>query len=113
MRIILQWLGVSFGMLGVAYFLPNYLSINPWWVAIISGAAFMFLMTIIKPVISILTLPLTIITLGLFGIVINALLFLALGYLVSGFVINGFVGALVVSAIMSLVYWLVKKIFKD
>lgn len=100
-------------MLGVAYAFPDFLSISPWWATLIAGAAYMFIQTIVKPVVTILTLPINLLTLGLFGIVINAVLFWSLSYIVDGFSVSGFVGAVITSFVMSVIYWLVKKVFKD
>lgn len=113
MRIILQWVFVSLGMLGVSYAFPDFLSISPWWVVLIAGAAYMFIQTIVKPVVTILTLPINLLTLGLFGVVINAVLFWSLSFIVEGFDVSGFVAAVITSFVMSVIYWLVKKIFKD
>lgn len=100
-------------MLGVSYAFPDFLSISPWWVVLIAGAAYMFIQTIVKPVVTILTLPINLLTLGLFGVVINAVLFWSLSFIVEGFDVSGFVAAVITSFVMSVIYWLVKKIFKD
>lgn len=112
MKIILHFALLSLSILGTATLLPQYLSIAPWWMVFIAGAALMFILTIVKPVISLLTLPINILTLGLFGLVINALFFLLLEALIPGFVVNGFVGALITSTIVILINWVLGKILK-
>jgi len=57
----------------------------------------------IRPVISLLTLPLTIVTLGLFSLVINALMVLLADIVVPGFDVNGFWNALIFAIVLSLV----------
>ena len=84
----------------VAYILPgvhvdNFMS--ALIVAILLGAVNMF----IKPIIVALTLPITIITLGLFLFVINAVLILIVDYFVPGFSVNNFLSALLFSLIVS------------
>lgn len=68
-------------------------------VAIVLGAANMF----IKPVLVLLTLPLTILTLGLFTFVINAFLVLLVGSIVPGFKVEGFLSALLFSLVLSII----------
>lgn len=61
--------------------------------------------TLIRPILVILTLPVTLLTLGLFIFVINALLFLFVGNLLSGFVVQGFGAALLGSILYSVISW--------
>lgn len=68
-------------------------------VAIVLGAVNMF----IKPVLVLLTLPLTILTLGLFTFVINAFLVLLVGSIVPGFRVEGFLSALLFSFVLSII----------
>jgi len=68
-------------------------------VAVILGVVNMF----IKPVLILLTLPLTILTLGLFTFVINALLILLVSNIVPGFKVDGFLWALIFSLVLSVV----------
>jgi len=62
-----------------------------------------FLNTVVKPILAFLTIPITIITLGLFYLVLNALIIIFAGKLVSGFQVNGFFTALLFSIILSIV----------
>lgn len=68
-------------------------------VAVVLGVANMF----IKPILILLTLPLTILSLGLFTFVINAVLVLLVSNLVSGFKVEGFLSALLFSLVLSIV----------
>ena len=67
-------------------------------VAVVLGAVNMF----IKPILKILTFPLTILTLGLFSFVLNALLVYVIAMVVPGFSISGFLGALLFSIVVAL-----------
>ncbi len=113
MKIILHFALLSLSILGTAHFLPQYLSVAPWWMVFVAGAALMFILTIVKPVVSLLTLPINLLTLGLFGLVLNALFFLLLELLIPGFVVNGFLGALITSTVVVLLNWALKKIIKE
>jgi putative membrane protein len=68
------------------------------WVAIVLGLLNLF----VKPLLDLLTLPVTFITLGLFLLVVNALIILLCAKLVSGFVVDGFLTALLFSLILSI-----------
>ncbi|MGE5041949.1 MAG: phage holin family protein [Candidatus Levyibacteriota bacterium] len=70
-------------------------------VAIVLG----ILNSILKPILVFLTLPITVVTLGLFIFVINALMVLLASYLIPGFKVDGFISALLVSIVISLVSW--------
>jgi len=70
--------------------------------ALIAAAVIGLLNMVVRPVLVVLTLPVTIVTLGLFLFVINALIFWAASGLLGGFVVNGFVAALIGSLIYSL-----------
>ncbi len=73
--------------------------------AFISAVVLGGLNIFIKPILFILTLPVTLITLGLFSIVINALLVWFASVLVPGFSVSGFVGAILFAIVLSLVNW--------
>src|ERR1039458_8618668 len=100
MKIILHWIVLSLAVLLTTKIVSG-ISVNPLWVIFIVGACLTVFNMFIKPIVTILTLPLTIITLGLFSLVINGLLFWYLGTIVKGFSVAtfsaGFIGALIVS----------------
>lgn len=68
--------------------------------------------TLIKPILFILTLPATILTLGLFTFVINALMVYLVATFVPGFHVNGFWSALLFSLVLSLVSWILRSLAK-
>ncbi len=110
MKIIWHWLLLSASIWLIAFLLPG-IALSIWWVAIIVGACLMFINTLIKPIISILTLPINIITLGLFSLVLNGLIFWLISEAVPGFIIADFKSALIGSVLSSIAYWVGKKIF--
>jgi len=71
--------------------------------AIIVAAVLAFMNSIVKPVLVLLTLPITLFTLGFFLLVINALLILLTAHLVPGFTVSGFWSALLFSLVLTLV----------
>ena len=101
MRIIIKWLLSAVALLAVAY-LYSGVQVNSFGSALIAAAVIGLLNMIVRPVLVVLTLPVTIVTLGLFLFVINALLFWAASGLLSGFQVSGFVAALIGSLIYSL-----------
>ncbi len=100
MKLILRILITAFIVVALANFLPGT-AIKSFgtgiWVAIILGLMNVF----VKPILVILTLPVTVFTFGLFLLVINALLILLCSSLVSGFYVDGFWWALLFSLLLS------------
>jgi putative membrane protein len=109
MRLLLVWLINALSLLVVAYFLPS-VSVASFYIALITALVLGLLNTLIRPVLVLITLPITILTLGLFTLVINALLFWFVASFVAGFQVAGFWsafwGALLYSVISSLASWL-------
>ncbi|CAN7546219.1 phage holin family protein [Variovorax beijingensis] len=101
MRIIIKWLLSAVALLAVAY-LYSGVQVASFGSALIAAAVIGLLNMVVRPVLVVLTLPVTIVTLGLFLFVINALLFWAASGLLSGFQVSGFVAALIGSLIYSL-----------
>ena len=101
MRIILKWLLSAVALLAVAY-LYTGVQVNSFGSALIAAAVIGLLNMVVRPVLVVLTLPVTIVTLGLFLFVINALLFWAASGLLGGCQVSGFVAALIGSLIYSL-----------
>jgi putative membrane protein len=100
MRLILKWLLSALALLAVTYVYSG-VQVGNFTSALIAAAVIGLLNTIVRPVLVVLTLPVTIVTLGLFLFVINALLFWAASGLLQGFNVNGFVAALIGSLIYS------------
>ena len=86
----------------VAYLLPG-VNLDSVWSAVLLALVLALLNLFVKPVLIFLTLPFTIITLGLFLVVVNALIILLADELVPGFSVNGFWWALLFSIILSVV----------
>ncbi|OQY02298.1 MAG: hypothetical protein B6I20_07080 [Bacteroidetes bacterium 4572_117] len=91
-----------------AYLIPG-ISVDSFMTAIIVAIALAILNALIKPILTILTIPITILSLGLFLLVINAAMVSLAGWMVSGFVVDGFWSALFFSIIVSIVGFFFKE----
>jgi putative membrane protein len=101
MRLIANWLLSALALLLVTYIYSG-VQVSNFGSALIAAAVIGLLNMVVRPVLVVLTLPVTLVTLGLFLFVINALLFWAASGILSGFQVNGFLAALVGSLIYSL-----------
>jgi putative membrane protein len=86
-------------------FLMSSVHVSNFFTAIVAAIVLAVVNTLIKPILVLLTLPVTIITLGLFILVINALLFWAVASFVDGIRVDGFVSAFIASIIYSIISW--------
>ncbi|CAB3637197.1 MULTISPECIES: phage holin family protein [Achromobacter] len=103
MALILVWILNAVALLVVAYLLPG-ITVASFGSALIAALVLGLVNMLVKPVLVLLTLPITIVTLGLFLIVINALLFWFVGSVLKGFQVNGFwwaVGGAILYSIIS------------
>ena len=105
MRILLVWLVNTIALIAVAYLMPS-ISVSSFTTALIAALILGLVNAIIRPVLILLTLPATILTLGLFIFVINGLLFWLVGSFIQGFVVQGFWAGLIGSILFSIVSWL-------
>ena len=85
---------------------------NSFFTALIVAAVLSFLNAIVKPIMIVLTIPITVFTLGLFLLIINACIILIASRLVDGFVVHGFWWALLFSLILSIVTSILENIKK-
>jgi putative membrane protein len=108
MKIIFHWLVVSAAVYGLAYFMPA-IAVNPWWIALLVGAVLYFINSIVKPVIKILTLPINIITFGLFSIALNVFFFWFPSTFIDGFQVVGLKAAFIGAIVIALISWMFDK----
>lgn len=88
---------------GLTYLLSPHITIDKFTTALVLALVLAFLNAILKPILVILTLPITILTLGLFLLVINALIIMLGSRIVDGFKVEGFWWALLFSILLSVV----------
>jgi putative membrane protein len=109
MELILVWILNAVALLIVAYVLPG-ITVASFGSALIAALVLGLLNTLVKPVLVLLTLPITIVTLGLFLLVLNALVFWFVGSVLKGFQVNGFWWALLGAFIYSVVSGLLSRL---
>ena len=100
MKLIIKWLLSAAALLAVAY-LYSGVVVSSFTAALIAAAVLGALNLVLRPILVLLTLPVTVVTLGLFLFVVNALMFWAAAGLVSGLNVRGFGAALIGSLIYS------------
>ncbi len=100
LKLISKWLLSAAALLFVAYLYPG-VEVRSFGSALIAAFVIGLLNSVLRPVLVVLTLPVTLLTLGLFLFVINALMFWAAGSMLAGFHVAGFLAALVGSLIYS------------
>ncbi|ALO38312.1 phage holin family protein [Alcaligenes faecalis] len=112
MTLLLVWILNAVALLVVAYILPG-ITVASFGSALIAALVLGLLNTLVKPLLIVLTLPITIVTLGLFLLVLNALVFWFAGSILKGFQVEGFwwavIGAIVYSLVSGLLSGLLMK----
>jgi len=104
MRLLLHWLFNALALLALPYIFTS-IQVKDVWTALIVAVVLALINTLIRPLLVILTLPVTIVTLGLFIFVINGLLFWAVGSFVPGFRVEGFWAGVFGAIVYSLISW--------
>lgn len=102
MGLIIRLLISTLAILVAANIIPG-VSVNSTMTAVIVAVVLGILNTFLKPILQILALPITILTLGLFYFVINVLIIYLTSYLVDGFDVSGFFAALLFSFVISII----------
>ncbi|SHH45979.1 phage holin family protein [Pollutimonas bauzanensis] len=109
MELILVWILNAVALLVVAYILPG-ITVASFGSALIAALVLGLLNTLVKPLLILLTLPITIVTLGLFLLVLNALVFWFAGSVLKGFQVSGFWWALLGAFVYSVVSGLLSRL---
>jgi putative membrane protein len=109
MGILINWLASALVIFIAAYLLPG-VHVASFWTALIVALVMGILNILVKPLLVILTLPITIVTLGLFLLVINALIVLLVSHLVPGFQVDGFLWAFLFSILVSIINMLTARL---
>lgn len=101
-EILISWIVTALAILASAYLLPG-VHVTSFVTALVVAVVLGIINAFIKPILLILTLPITILTLGLFAFVINAVVILLAANLVPGFTVDGFWWALIFSIVLSVI----------
>lgn len=116
MKTLLTWLLAACALLLVAYLYPG-VQVQSFSSALIAAFVIGLFNMVLRPILVLLTLPVTLITLGLFLFVINALMFWAAASVLDGFQVSGFgaalLGSLIYSALMLVVDAAVRSVLSD
>ena len=103
-RLLIVWLLNAAALMAVAYFMPS-IKVTSFVSALLAAFALGFVNTLIRPVLTLLTLPISILTLGFFYLALNGLLFWMVGKLLNGFTVDGFWAAVIGGLLYGLISW--------
>src|SRR5438067_13070091 len=104
MRLLITWLINAAALMALPYLMTS-VRVTNLGAALVAALVLGLVNTIIRPVLVVLTLPVTVVSLGLFILVINALLFWFVANLVAGFQVTGFGSAFIAAILYSVISW--------
>lgn len=104
MRLLITWLINALALLALPYLFTS-IHVDAFTTALIAALVLGLINTLIRPILVLLTLPVTLLTLGLFIFVINGLLFWFVGSFISGFRVDGFWAGVFGAIVYSLISW--------
>jgi len=110
LALVARWAVISFSLFVAAY-LVDGIRIHDFWSGLAAAALLGIVNTVIRPVLVVLTLPITLFTLGLFLLVINALMLQFVAWAIKGFTVAGFWSALAGALIITIVSWFINRFF--
>lgn len=103
MSLVIQLLVNTLAVMITAYVLQAGVNVDSFWTALVVAVVLGIVNTFIKPIITVLTLPINFLTLGLFSLIINGLMIMLVGAIVEGFEVTNFLWAVLFSIVLSLV----------
>lgn len=112
MKYIAKLLLTILALLMVAYYIPG-IEVSGFYIAAIVAILLGIVNITLRPILLLLTLPINIVTLGLFTFVINALLFWFVASFVDGFDVSGFLPALAGTMVISVISWLGDRLLSE
>ena len=110
MHFVLKYLGTVAAVMLTVHLVPGLVVTGGWSSLFLIALVWSVIVGVVRPVLRLLTLPITIVTFGLFSILLNALLFWAMAIIVPGFVVLGFMPALLGALVLSLFSWLIHQL---
>ena len=105
MKLILIWLLNAIALLAVAYLVPD-IHVAGFGADLVAALVIGLLNMLVKPLLVLLTLPITVLTLGLFILVINGVLFYAAGSWLEGFEVKTYLAGMIGALVYSIISWL-------
>jgi putative membrane protein len=112
MHFIIRLLVNALALWLIAKYVPGFTMTGSIWTPILAALIFGIVNALVRPIVLLLTLPLTVVTLGLFIIIVNALMFWLVTWITPNFKVSGFGPALIGALIMMVVSYIVNAIFK-
>jgi putative membrane protein len=112
MKTIFRILLTAAAVMVLSYVLPG-VSVASYWAAVIVAVVLGLLRLVVKPILVVLTFPITVLTLGLFLLVINAVIILMADYFIDGFAVKNFWWAIIFSLLLSFLQSIFHSILKD
>ena len=112
MKLLIGWLLNALALLAVAYLVPG-IAVSNFTSALIAAAVIGLVNMLIKPILLILTLPVTILTLGLFIFVINGILFWLVGNFLDGFDVKTLIAGIIGAIVYSVISWVLSAVVID
>ncbi|MBC7787506.1 MAG: phage holin family protein [Methylophilaceae bacterium] len=112
MKLIIAWILNALALLAVTYVVPS-IHIAGFTSALIAAAVIGFVNMLIKPILVLLTLPVTILTLGLFILVINGALFYGVGRFLEGFSVTTLGAGIIGALVYSFISWILSSLLMD
>jgi putative membrane protein len=104
LRLVIVWLINALALMAVAYLMPS-ITVSSFAAALVAALVLGLINAVVRPLLILLTLPVTILTLGLFIFVLNGLLFWMVGSWLEGFGVGGFWAAVFGAILFSIVSW--------
>jgi putative membrane protein len=104
MRLLLLWILNAVALLAVTYLLPS-IQVSGFGTALLAALVLGFINTLVRPLLALLTLPITVLTLGIFYLVLNGLLFWLASAFIPGFQVQGFGSAFIGAILYGVIAW--------
>lgn len=112
MTVLIRWLGSALGLLLAAYLVPG-IHVSGFGRALIAAAVLGFVNILVRPLIILLTLPLNLLTFGLFTFIVNGFMLWITSGIVKGFDVDGFLPALLGALVLLAFNFAVSKTLDD
>jgi len=110
MHTLYRYLGTVAAVILTVYLVPGVTITGGWLSTLLVALVWSVITMVIRPVLQLLTLPITILTFGVFSLILNALLFWTMALVVPGFEVSGFLSALLGAIVLSIIAWLIQKV---
>ena len=110
MHTLLRFLGTVAAVMLTIKLVPGVSATGGWETILLVAVVWSVITIVIRPVLRLLTFPITILTFGLFSFVLNALLFYAVTYIVPGFIVADVWSALIGAFVLSMLSWLIQMV---